>query len=600
MLSLKQVQWKEKVQERWNNLRLAFKIFWKSNPQTAKWVILITILEGLIPLALVYATQYVVNAYNKSDNFSAWLTGPAFVYLGVIAFNHIGNFIGNWLTIYHENSLSDYLDAAIQEKAAEADMIAFESSDFHDRLYRAGFESEDHVLEIVEKLIFLISGGTTLVGLFWVVSRFEWWLPLLFCAASLPLFATLILHANSRYRWSKAMTQTQRESRYFNWLLLGDEAAGEVRIFGLKDYFGKRYKNLRKTILHSKLKLHQRQSLRATIANLVSITLLAFGILFIVEKFQSGEISMGSAALFAHASMLCLTSVKSIVGESASLYRSSLFLTDLGFVLDMKPQIAAPAHPADLPPENQMEIAFDKVSFSYPENKHPALNDVSLKIPSQKITLLYGENGSGKSTLSKLICRFFDPDDGSIKIGGKNIKEFRPEELRSQLGIIFQDPVRYYFSAKENISLGNIKDSFSKSDFEAAVNHAQLEEILHELPEAENSQLGRWFQDGTQLSCGQWQRLALGRLHYSNRPIMILDEPTSAMDPWTEQKWLNSLKESAKGKTVLVITHRLSTAKIADHVIVLKQGKVAESGSPLELEKSNGYFANLKQSDQPS
>ena len=594
MLNLKNLQLREKVLERWDNLKLAFKIFWKSNPLTAKWVILTTILEGLIPLALVYATQYVVNAYNKSDNFSAWLTGPALVYLGIVVINHIGNFIGNWLTIYHESSLSDYLDAAIQKKAAEADMIAFESSEFHDRLYRAGFESEDHVIEIVEKLIFLISGGTTLLGLFWVVSRFEWWLPLLFCAASLPLFATLILHANSRYRWSKAMTQTQRESRYYNWLLLGDEAAAEVRIFGLKDYFGYQYKNLRKKILTSRLKLHQRQSLRATVANLVSVALLAFGILFIVEKFQSGEISMGSAALFAHASVLCLISVKSIVGESASLYRSSLFLSDLGFVLDMKPQIKGPVKPINLPAKNQMKITFDKVTFNYPDTKQPALDNVSLQIPSQKITLLYGENGSGKSTLAKLICRFFDPDEGSIKIGGRNIKDFRLEELRNQLGIIFQDPVRYYFSAKKNISLGNINDSFSKSNFESAVNSAQLEEILAELPNAEDSQLGRWFQDGTQLSCGQWQRLALGRLHYSNRPIMILDEPTSAMDPWTEQKWLTSLKESAKGKTVLIITHRISTTKIADHVIVLKHGKVAECGSVSELKENNGYFANLK------
>ena len=249
MLNFLNTKWAEGFKERGRNLFLAFSIFYRSNTKTAKWVIAITILEGLIPLALVYATQYVVNAYNQKTSFTAWLTGPALVFIAIMALREISNLTGNWLRIFHEGSVSDYLDAIIQEKAAEADMIAFESSDFHDRLYRAGFESEDYVLEIVEQLIFLISGGITLLGLLWVVSQFQWWLPLLFCGASLPLFITLILHAHSRYKWSKSMTQTQRESRYYNWLLLGDEAAGEVRMFGLKEYFGNRYKDLRKKIL---------------------------------------------------------------------------------------------------------------------------------------------------------------------------------------------------------------------------------------------------------------------------------------------------------------------------------------------------------------
>ena len=598
MLNFLNTKWAEGFKELGRNLFLAFSIFYRSNTKTAKWVIAITILEGLIPLALVYATQYVVNAYNQKTSFTAWLTGPALVFIAIMALREISNLTGNWLRIFHEGSVSDYLDAIIQEKAAEADMIAFESSDFHDRLYRAGFESEDYVLEIVEQLIFLISGGITLLGLLWVVSQFQWWLPLLFCGASLPLFITLILHAHSRYKWSKSITQTQRESRYYNWLLLGDEAAGEVRMFGLKEYFGNRYKDLRKKILQSRLKLHQRQSLRATGANLVSLALMAFGMLFIVRQFQSGEISMGSAALFVHSVMICLGSVKAMVGESANLYRSTLFLTDLGFVLDMQPDIVAPAEPLILPTiTNQMGIEFEDVVFAYPDTSKPALNGINLHVPPQKITLLYGENGSGKSTITKLICRFFDPYKGLVKLGGKDIKAFDPEKLRSLFGVIFQDPVRYYFSAKENITLGNIHDSISEKQFQEAVEHAQLQDTLAELPDQERTQLGRWFQDGTQLSSGQWQRLALGRLHYSNRPILILDEPTSAMDPWTEQKWLQSLKTRAKGRTVLIITHRISTAQIADHVIVLKHGKVVESGSPLELQNQRGHLYSLMKAD---
>ena len=365
----------------------------------------------------------------------------------------------------------------------------------------------------------------------------------------------------------------------------------------MQDHFRKHYKKLRSKILQARLTLHKKQSMHATLAHLVSISLLSIGLLFMADKVQSGEISMGSAALFAHSSMLCFTSVKSVVGESASLYRSSLYLTDLSFILEMKPKIKTPPNPSSLPDPVDMEITFKNVIFSYPNATRPALDDITTTIPAQKVTLIYGENGSGKSTISKLLYRFFDPNSGTVLFGGKDIREFDPQKLRAQFGVIFQDAVRYYCSAKENVTLGRVDGPFSESQYEAAVKNAELQEMIKELPDNENTNLGRYFQSGTQLSSGQWQRLALARLHYSDRPIMILDEPTSAMDPWTEKKWLKSLKKISKDKTVIIITHRLSTAQIADHVIVLKKGKVAESGPPDDLKKHGGYFAGIEKSN---
>ena len=597
MLDLSNLNLSSKLPERWKNLKLACGIFWASNPKSARLVLMLTMLEGVLPLALVHATQYAVNSYNDTPEFSEWLGGPALVYVGIFSLSQIGIFLVSYFRLNHDNSVSDHMDSAIQEKATTADMIAFESSEFYDRLYRAGFESEDHVLDIVEKLILLVSRATTLVGLFWIVARFEWWIPLLFCAASIPLIATLLLHAKARYQWSRTWTQTERESRYYNGLLLGDETAGEVRIFGLRDHFRKHYKELRSKILQARLTLHKKQSIHATLAHIVSISLLSIGMLFMADKVQSGEISMGSAALFAHSCMLCFTSVKSVVRESASLYRSSLYLTDLGFILEMKPKIKAPAKPSILPNLVDMKITFKNVIFSYPNATRPALDDITTTIPAQKITLIYGENGSGKSTISKLIYRFFDPDSGIVSFGGKDIREYDPHKLRAQFGVVFQDAVRYYCSLKENVTLGRVDGPFSESQYEAAVKNAELQEMIKELPDNENTNLGRYFQSGTQLSSGQWQRLALARLHYSDRPIMILDEPTSAMDPWTEKKWLKSLKKNSKDKTVIIITHRLSTAQIADHVIVLKKGKVAESGPPDDLKKHGGYFAGIEKSN---
>lgn len=389
------------------------------------------------------------------------------------------------------------------------------------------------------------------------------------------------------------MTQLHRKSRYLNWLLVGQEAAGELRIFGLQDLFLRRYRELREKVLSTRTSLEQKQVLWVSCANILSLSILAGGLTLFLQDLQSSSIDNGAIALIGHSILLCRQSAKTLLSETANLYRASLFLADLDYVIKLKPLITAPESPKDFFELPHHEIKFSNVDFTYPEMEAPAIRDLTLTIPSRKVTVILGKNGSGKSTLGKMICRFFDPDKGDITLGRCRLNEFDPKQLRAHLGCLFQDPVRYYFSAEENVTFGNLDSGREERWYKKAIDASLADPVIRSLPNGKKTQLGRWFQEGTELSGGQWQRLALARTHFADRPIWILDEPTSSMDPWTEQTWLKNLQGDAAGKTIILITHRIHSASIADHLIVMDSGRVIESGHPDELLQRKGVFAKL-------
>jgi ATP-binding cassette, subfamily B, bacterial len=589
--------WYSQLNHRLTNLGLAMSLFWNSGPWSAGTVLLMIGLEGMIPMALIFATRHVVNTYPQSDNLGAWIAGPVLIYLILLALREGFQLGSDCLGAYHEERTSNYITTEIQNKISDVDMIHFESTEFYDRLHRAGFESDEHVNDVLAQCGSLCSGTITLCGLFWVVYGYAWWFPLMFFAASIPVFLTLVSDAQARFDWSKKMTQIQRKSRYMHCLMVEEESASELRIYGLKDKFRELFQKLTRHLLHARISMNQKQALRLSLARIVSFFLLGFGLIFILNQFRAGVVNPGDMALFGHAILLYKQAVQTMVGESANLYRSAIFLSDLNFVLQLRPSISAPSKPVACVDLQKHPIWFRDISFQYPGTIVPAIDQLNIQIPAQKITLIYGENGSGKSTLAKLLCRFFDPSKGSIMLGDTNLKSFDPKCLRSKMGILFQDPVQYYLSAKENVTLGNVHEEDNPSAYANALEHAQASETMQELPRGDQTLLGRWFQEGIELSGGQWQRLALARLHYADRPIWILDEPTSAMDPWAEHKWLQSMKKDSKGRTVIIITHRIATARIADHVIIMKNGKALESGSPQALRKQNGYFTKVCEND---
>ncbi len=283
--------------------------------------------------------------------------------------------------------------------------------------------------------------------------------------------------------------------------------------------------------------------------------------------------------------------MRSLVQSVGQIYGSSLFLSDLFEYLSLKPKIVSPAQPVRIATSLRDGISFENVSFGYRNSEKLALKGFTLKIQANSIVAIVGANGAGKSTLVKLLCRFYDPQTGNIRLDGTDLRDYAVEELRKMITVLFQTSVHYSTTVKGNISLGDIDVQSSQTDIESAAKASGADAIVANLPSHYENLLGTWFPGGTDLSVGEWQRIALARAFLRKAPVILLDEPTSAMDPWAENDWLNRLFKRASGATVIIITHRFTTARYADVIHVMDEGRIIESGSHEELITYAGRYA---------
>nr|WP_279304493.1 ABC transporter ATP-binding protein [Salinibacter ruber] len=269
-----------------------------------------------------------------------------------------------------------------------------------------------------------------------------------------------------------------------------------------------------------------------------------------------------------------------------------MFLEHLFDFLAFEPTIQDPEEPREEDPLPEDAITFEEVSFRYPETEEYVLEDFDLTLPARKVTAIVGENGAGKTTLSKLLGRLYDPQDGRILIDGVDVREYRTQDLRDQITTLFQRPMRYQATVAQNIIMGNVHREQGREALEQAARKALIHDTIQDLPKGYDTQLGHWFEGGTDLSGGQWQRIALARAYYRDAPIVILDEPTSAMDSWAENEWLQSFGRLVdEGRTAFIITHRFTTAMHADIIHVMDDGEVIESGTHEELLEQEGHYA---------
>ena len=299
--------------------------------------------------------------------------------------------------------------------------------------------------------------------------------------------------------------------------------------------------------------------------------------------------TLGDLALFYQALSQGQSGMRSLVDSLGQLFVNMLFLGDLFDFLALEPQVVDPAEPVS--PLSTGAVRFEGVSFHYPGSRRLALDHFDLTVPAGQIAAIVGPNGAGKSTLVKLLCRFYDPSAGRIALDGIDLRQLRVEDLRGSLTVLFQEPVQYSASVGENISLGDLETRAGEREIAEAVRAAGAEEIVARLPDGQATLLGKWFRGGTDLSVGEWQRVALARAFLRDAPVIILDEPTSAMDPWAEADWLERFRGVAAGRTAIVITHRLSTAMRADVIHVMREGRIVESGSHETLMALGGHYA---------
>jgi ATP-binding cassette subfamily B protein len=430
----------------------------------------------------------------------------------------------------------------------------------------------------------------TLFAMAGILLSFGLILPVLLFIGTVPAIFVMGYYSRKMNAWRKSRTPDFRMSGYYDQMITHRSAVQEIRLFGLGDYFRKAYQDIRTVLRDEKISLTREQAIAEFSAQLFGLAVIAAAIGWILLKATHGKTSLGDIAMLYQAFNQGQGLMRNVLGNVGTIYRNSMFVDDLFIFFSMEPKVQDPARPAEAGHALTGGITFDRVTFRYPCGVHDVIKDFSLHIPAGRTTAIVGPNGAGKSTLTRLICRFYDPDKGSVLFDGIDARDIDLGKHRGRISVLFQEPVHFNASAFDNIAYGSLESSPTMDNVKRAAVSSGADEPISRLPNGYDTVLGKWF-GGSDLSMGEWQRVALARAFLRNSTILMLDEPTSSMDSWAENDWLKRFKMLAEEKTSLIITHRFTTAMQADIIHVMDKGIIIESGTHEELIKKDGMYA---------
>jgi ATP-binding cassette subfamily B protein len=437
----------------------------------------------------------------------------------------------------------------------------------------------------------MLRGFLSLVLMAVVLAFLHWTIALLLLAVNIPAIWLRLHYAGILYNFQKEQTPEARKTSYFNWLLTGDRPSRELRLFGLGEYFISLFKSSFRKTKDEEIRIVRKRTQIELISDIVKATAVLLTLLYIARETVNGILTLGQMALFLLAFRQGMVAIKDLLGSVAGLYEDSLFIADTFEFLDLKENITAMSPVVDVTNLNS-NINVENISFTYPGNERKAIESLSFGIKKGEIIALVGPNGAGKSTLVRLLSRLYDPDSGSVKLDGNDIKHFDPGKYRKLFSVVFQDFMLYNLNAGENIRLGNINANNDEKVI-ASASAAGIHDLIKELPNGYSTVIGNLFDDSRELSWGEWQKLALARALYRDAPVLILDEPSSALDADTEYEIFSRFREIVMGRTAILISHRFTNVSLADRIIVLDRGTIAETGTHDELLNRKGMYFEM-------
>lgn len=580
-------------------MRRALRFVWDSAPGwTATRVALICV-QGVLPLAALYVMKLIVDAVATGiGDGGAAASLRRIVLLVVVAaavaiVTLIARSIAQLVTEAQALVVTDYVQDVLHEKSVAIDLEYYENPKFHDTLHRAQLEAPIRPTRIVNGLAQLGQNAVSLVAMGGLLISFHWVMAAIVLLAALPAGFARLKYSRRAYHWLHRQTQAQRKARYFNFLLTGAEFAKELRLFGLGTTFRDRFRALTDDVRKERIQLARTRTIGDLIGQLAGVVAMFASFGFIAWRTVNGAITLGDMVMYFGAFQRGQDFFREMLTAAAGLHEDNLFLADLETFLSLEPRVREPASPKPVPRPIRHGIVLEDVSFRYPGSDDPVLNGIDLEIRPGEHVALVGENGSGKTTLVKLLCRLYDPTGGSIRIDGIDLRELRSDELRGQIGVIFQDYVQYHLTALENIGFGNAAGGFDRERIVAAARYAGADEVVSRLRHGYDTYLGKRFGDGAELSIGQWQKIAIARAFMRDSQLIVMDEPTSALDPRAEYEVFERFHELAAGRSAVLVSHRLSTVRMADRIYVLSDGRVVERGSHEELVLRGGMYAHL-------
>ena len=568
----------------------------------AAWFVLLLI-QGVLPVAIVYMTRHVVDSLTGftrpngiQHDFTYAIAFP-FVALGVLLITEqILRSASQWVRSIQSERIQDYMTGLIHDQALAVDLSFYDSPAYYDRLHRARMDAIHRPLALLEGIGSLSQNALTLAGMAILLFSYSRWIPILLLAGTIPALWVTLSYISRYNEWWLHNTIEERRCQYFDWLITMREAAQEVRLFDLGTHYRNSYQRLRSKLRGEKVNLEKSKLLSELGAGVLALLTTALAMLWMISRTIAGLASVGDIVLFYQAFGQGQRLMANLLSNTGEIYQNVLFLDNLFELLNTVPKVCDPLNPLPVPSLHKA-VRFENVEFRYPDSERHVLQNFNLTLKAGEIAAIVGENGEGKTTLIKLLCRFYDPDKGRVTIDGIDIRELRQADWRRQITVLFQEPVRYNVTAAENIAHGDIASKPTYPTIKAAAEAAGAHEVINRLPEGFETVLGKWF-GGAELSAGEWQRVSLARAFLRQAKLIILDEPTSMLDVWAEAKWFSRFRELAKGCTVLIISHRLTTTMQADVIHVMQGGKIIESGTHDDLLMQQGRYSEAWQSRQ--
>jgi ATP-binding cassette subfamily B protein len=590
----------EKVRTAFTSLPRVLKLVWDIQPAFTVMLGVLYIAQGFLPTATAYISKLLIDGVvvalhegGRSGTMAVvvWLVVAQF---GVQGLSSLLQTLSNIVQQLLQERTSTTVQLMLMEKANTLDLAFFEDARFYDSLQEAQREAVSRPISMISQTFGVGRTVVTLLSMLIVLTHLAWWLAPLALAAPIPAFVANVRYGWRGYRQMRWQSPLRREMGYYGTLLTTDTFNKEIKLFQLGGFFIDQYRRQAGQFYEQARNIIVPRYLASFGWGLASLLTNGAVYLYVALQAVARVITLGDLSFYTQAALSLGTSFQGLLGSISDTYENNLFVNTLFEFLEYSPTIVSPPNGLQ-PATTGLTIEFRHVSFAYPgRGEHgPALRNVSFTIHAGEAIALVGRNGAGKTTIVKLLTRLYDPDDGQILVNGHDIREYDLDALRRQIGVIFQDYVTYYLTAGRNIGVGKVEAIDDRSGIEAAAGKSGADAVIAKLPGSYETMLGKWFDQGQQLSGGEWQKIALARAFMRNAQLLILDEPTSSLDPQAEYEVFARFRELTVGKSAVFISHRFSTVRLANRIIVLEAGSVLEEGTHDELLARGGRYAEL-------